>query len=216
MKKEFLKVASDICIAATAEKAAELMNCSVEEVAFARAINSQKIGFCWVKLGPDKKPLCYQPSFENNIFEEDCSLSKIRLKVVNKDNYFVKDNHFCYYNPQEKVIYKVDVIPSGQVAAERALLAGVASQYAFIAAIKKKGGVGKPSSLYVWIVKDTLGKSSVFPVFAEDAKRLLDDSGNPLPKNIFEVRFLDHGQNVRKHGKLYLVMLDPVKGYYLN
>lgn len=216
MKKEFFKEASDICIAATAKKAAELMSCPVDEIAFARAINNQKIGFCWVQLGTDKKPLSYQPSFENNIFEEDCSLSKLRLKVVNKDTYFVKDGNFCYYNQQEKVIYKVDVIPSGRVAAERALLAGVASQYAFIAAIKKKGGVGKPSPLYVWIVKDTLGKSSVFPVFDEDAKRLLDDSGNPLPKNIFEVRFLDHGQSVRKHGALYLVMLDPVKGYYLS
>ena len=215
MKKEFFKEASDICIAATAKKAAELMSCPVDEIAFARAINNQKIGFCWVQLGTDKKPLSYQPSFENNIFEEDCSLSKLRLKVVNKDTYFVKDGNFCYYNQQEKVIYKVEVISSGRVATERALLAGIAAQTVSLANIKKKGVVGKPSPLYVWVVKDTLGRSSLFPVFAEDAHRLVDDKGNPLPKNIFEAHYLEQGQSVRKHGELYPVMLDPVKGYYL-
>ena len=215
MKKEFFKVADDICIAATAEKAAELMNCSVDEVVFALTINNQKIGFCWVQLGTDKKPLNYQPSFENNIFEEDCKISKLKLIPINKDTYFVKDGNFCYYDQQEKVIYKVEVISSGRVATERALLAGIAAQTVSLANIKKKGVVGKPSPLYVWVVRDTLGRSSLFPVFDEDAKRLLDDKGNPLPNNIFEVRFLDYGQSVRKHGELDLVMLDPVKGYYL-
>ena len=214
MNEEFYSVANDACIAATAEQAAKKMGCDISNVHLARATKKQKIGFCWVRI-QDKNVAEFTPTFENNIFEGDNSLAKVRFSPYSKDGYFIKDDVFYCYNSKEKIIYKVKVIHSQKVLIERAHLAGIIPderERPCIVAITKMADK-KPIVIYTWLLRNEATKGrALFPVFTEDNSTLEDGKGNPISISSLKCTYLDQGQCVRKKRKLYRIMWDSQQG----
>lgn len=210
MKKEFLTVACDACIAATAEQAAEQLGCPAEQVQLAHATNRQKLGFCWVQM-KNKKAVKFTPAFKNNIFDETTDIKNVRMDIYTQNAYFVKDGIYYLYDIEEKTISQVNVLFSEKLVRERARLAGIIGASPVMMAIIKQEDK-KVQTIYAWRVKDT----TIYPIFPDDDKLLKDEKGKALPLCQLRAKILDKGQYVRKNEKIYMIMWNSRDGFLIS